>query len=104
MDFLILRPLSLKTGYHFFEGGGGGSKVFARKAPSSGEANLDRTTAGRMVVRTMRSFRSAVRTLVGGLLAAARLVIYPTGVQTDDKNYSGQLHYQVGVPFGYCLP
>ena len=39
MDFLILRPLSPKTGYHFFEvGGGGASKVFAQKAPSSGEA------------------------------------------------------------------
>ena len=24
MDFLILRPLSPKTGYHFFEGGGWG--------------------------------------------------------------------------------
>ena len=23
MDFLILRPLPPKTGYHFFEGGGG---------------------------------------------------------------------------------
>ena len=44
MDFLILRPLSPKTGYHFFEGGGGrgmggGSKVFAQKAPSSGETH-----------------------------------------------------------------
>ena len=45
MDFLILRPLPLKTGYHFFERGGwgwvgwgGGSKVFAQKATSSGEA------------------------------------------------------------------
>ena len=42
MDFLILRPLSPKTGYHFFEGGGlggsKGSKVFAQQAPSSGEA------------------------------------------------------------------
>ena len=30
MDFLILRPLSPKTGYHFFEGGvgGGGVKSF----------------------------------------------------------------------------
>ena len=37
MDFLILRPLSPKTGYHFFEGGaGGGSKVFAEKPPSNG--------------------------------------------------------------------
>ena len=30
MDFLILRPLPPKTGYHFFEGGwvGGGVKSF----------------------------------------------------------------------------
>ena len=29
MDFLILRPLSPQTGYHFFEGGvGGGVKSF----------------------------------------------------------------------------
>ena len=43
MDFLILRPLPPKTGYHFFEGGvgvggGGGSKVFAEQATSSGDA------------------------------------------------------------------
>ena len=30
MDFLILRPLPPKTGYHFFEGGwGGGVKSFS---------------------------------------------------------------------------
>ena len=28
MDFSILRPLSPKTGYHFFEGGRGGVKSF----------------------------------------------------------------------------
>ena len=68
MDFLILRPLSPKTGQHFFEGvgwGGGGSKVFAQKAPSSGEADRYQTTAGGMVTQPTQSFRSAVRTLVG---------------------------------------
>ena len=40
MDFLILRPLSPRTGYHFFEGVGGvgGGQKF-QKAPSSGEAH-----------------------------------------------------------------
>ena len=50
MDFLILRPLSPKTGYHFFEGGGGGvgggSKIFAQKATSSGEAYRYHTISG----------------------------------------------------------
>ena len=36
MDFLILRPLSPETGYHFFEGGGV-SKVCGQKDSSSGE-------------------------------------------------------------------
>ena len=33
MDFLILRPLPPKTGYHFFEGGvgGGGGQKFSFK-------------------------------------------------------------------------
>ena len=31
MDFLILRPLPLKTGYHFLGGGGGGVKSFRSK-------------------------------------------------------------------------
>ena len=44
MEFLILRTLSPKTGYDFFEGGerwgmGGVSKVCGQKAPSSGEAH-----------------------------------------------------------------
>ena len=75
MDFLILRPLSSKTGYHFFEVGwgvgggvgGGGSKVFAQEAPSSGETYRFHTTAGRMVTQPMHCFRSAVPILVGQL-------------------------------------
>ena len=71
---LILRPLSPKTGYHFFEGGvgvGGGSKVFSQKAPSSGETHCLHTTAGRMVTQPMQSFWSAVRILVGQLPGGA---------------------------------
>ena len=51
-----MRPLSPKTGYHFFErgvgvgDGGGGSKVFAQKAPSNGEAHFCHNP-GRMVTQ-----------------------------------------------------
>ena len=48
-----------------------GSKVFAKKAPSSGEADRHHTTAGGMVMQLIQSFRSAVRILVRQLLAAA---------------------------------
>ena len=44
MDFLILRPLSPKTGYHFFEGGvgvgvwwGGGQKFSLRRLQAVGK-------------------------------------------------------------------
>ena len=67
MDFLILRPLSPKTGYHFFEGGGwGGSKVFAQMAPSSGEAYRCHTTAGRMVMQFSVGGSNPGRPNVGG--------------------------------------
>ena len=65
MDFLILRPLSPKTGQHFFEGGvgvggglvgGGGSKVFAEKAPSNGRHICVAFTLGRMVTHPAADF------------------------------------------------
>ena len=55
----------------FLRGVGGGSKVFAQKPPSSGDAHCQHTVAGRMVTQPTESFRSAVPILVGGLLAAA---------------------------------
>ena len=70
MDFLILRPLSPKTGYHFLGGGGwggvggGGSKVFAEQASSSGEAECYRITASPMVPRPTYGPESVVRILV----------------------------------------
>ena len=36
MDFLILRPLSPETGYHFFPGGGGVQKFVLRSVCSAG--------------------------------------------------------------------
>ena len=36
MDFLILRPLSPETGYHFFGGPGGGQKCVLRGLCSVG--------------------------------------------------------------------
>ena len=46
MDFLILRPLSPKTGYHFFEGGwvggwGGGQKFSLRRLQAVGKHNAN---------------------------------------------------------------
>ena len=65
MDFLILRPLPPKTGYHFWGGGvGGGSKVFAEQASSSGEACGYYITAGRMVTQPTHGSESVVRSLV----------------------------------------
>ena len=67
MEFLILRPLPPKTGYHFLGGGGGvggGSKVFAEQASSSEEAYDFHFTAGRMVTQPTHGLESGVRFLV----------------------------------------
>ena len=105
MEFLILGPLSPKTGYHFFEGGvggwgGGGSKVFAQKAPSSGETYFDHTTAGRMVMQPTRSFRSAVQILVGVLLLAAAAARY---LPDRGSNRRQKRLWSAALPFGHCL-
>ena len=53
MDFLILRPLSPKTGYHFFEGGVGvgvgGSKFVPRRLQEVGRHIAVITNLGRTV-------------------------------------------------------
>ena len=70
MDFLILRPLPPKTGYHFFEGGlgggggWGGSKVFAQKDTSSGEADRHHTIGGPLVTQLTQSIWAVVRILI----------------------------------------
>ena len=100
MDFLILRPLSPKTGYHFFEGWGGwgvvgwGSTVFAQKAPSSGEAYLSRIKPRgngnaadcRVIDCWFESWSDDCRT-------RRRRHLRPTRVQTADQKVCGRLHY-----------
>ena len=51
----------------FLRGGGTGgvSKVFAQKAPSSGDIDSQQTPGGRMITQPTRSFRPAVQILVG---------------------------------------
>ena len=55
MDFLILRPLPPKTGYHFFEGGvggggwGGGQKFLLNRLQAVGTNGAGHTPSGPMV-------------------------------------------------------
>ena len=67
MYFLILRPLFLKTEYHFFEGGMGGFKSFClERSKQWGSLSLSQKIAGRMVTQPTQNFWSVVRILVGG--------------------------------------
>ena len=65
MDFLILRPLSPETGYHFFEGGV--SKVCAQKASSSGQNQYCQN-------KQRFNGNAADRRQVGGSIHGCRLV------------------------------
>ena len=62
MDFLILRPLPPKTGYHFFEGGvggwgwgvgGGGQKFLLNRLQAVGAHGAGNTASGPMVTQPM---------------------------------------------------
>ena len=106
IGFFILSSASPQTGYHFFAGGGVGgvgwgggvSKVFAQKAPSSGEVNCCRITAGRMVTQPAQSFWSAVRILVGRLLAAPA----PRYSPCQGSNRRPKSLKSAAFPFDHC--
>ena len=58
MDFLILRPLPPKTGYHFFEGGwgggwvgGGGQKFLLNRLQAVGTHGASKRASGTMVAQ-----------------------------------------------------
>ena len=62
MDFLILRPLPPKTGYHFFGGwggvgggvGGGGQKFLLNRLQAVGTQSADNTASGPVVKHPSR--------------------------------------------------
>ena len=62
MDFLILRPLPPKTGYHFFEGcGGGGQKFLLNRIQALGTHDVGNTVSGPMVTQPALDVRAWVR-------------------------------------------
>ena len=72
MDFLILRPLPPKTGYHFFEGGwggggwGGGQKFLLNRLQAVGTQGNDHRASGPMVTQPTPDVQASVRILVSG--------------------------------------
>ena len=80
MDFLILRPLPPKTGYHFFEGGwgggggwvgggGGGQKFLLNRLQAVRTHGAGNTVSGPMVTQPLPDVQASVRTLVCQILA-----------------------------------
>ena len=99
MDFLILRPLSPKTGYHFLGGGGGGvgggggQKFLLNRLQAVGKLSA---TASPLVQwyrgqRTARSrwFESWSTDFCGGAAASS----HRTRVRTADTRACGRMHY-----------
>ena len=78
MDFLILRPLPPKTGYHFFEGGvggggwglgGGGQKFLLNRLKAVGTHGDGNRASGPMVTQPTPDVQASVRVLICRLLA-----------------------------------
>ena len=68
MDFLILRPLPPKTGYHFFEGGwgvgGGGQKFLLNRLQAVGTHIAGNTASGPMVTQRTKGVQASVQILI----------------------------------------
>ena len=101
MDFLILRPLPPKTGYHFFEGGwawvgGGGQKFLLNRLQAVGTHGAGNTASGPMVTQPIPNVQASVRILVC-LLVAPPLAAAPKwadwGSRTADRRDAGRLRY-----------
>ena len=70
MDFLILRPLPPKTGYHFFEGGcvgggwGGGQNFLLNRLQAVGTHGAGNTASGPMVTQPMPDVQASLPILI----------------------------------------
>ena len=75
MDFLILRPLPPKTGYHFFGGwggggvGGGGQKFLLHRLQPVGTHSAVNTVSGPVVTQLIPDLQASDRILVCRILA-----------------------------------
>ena len=65
MNFLILRPLPPKTGYHFFGGGvGGGQKFLLNRLQAVRTHGACNAVSGPMVTQPLPDVQASVRTPV----------------------------------------
>ena len=101
MDFLILRPLPPKTGYHFFEGGwgGGGQKFLLNRQKAVGTHGNDNRASGPMVTQPTLDVQASIPILVCRLLArppGAALQL-AAGVRTCDHMDAGRLRYHLAT-------
>ena len=99
MDFLILRPLPPKTGYHFFGGGwggggggwgvgGGGQKFLLNRLQAVRTHGAGNTVSGAMVTQPIPDVQACVRTPVCRILAPP-----PMKVLTAGHTNAGRLRY-----------
>ena len=106
MDFLILRPLSPKTGYHFFEGGvgvgvGGGQKFLLNRLQAVGTHGACNTASGPMVTQPTPDLQASVRILVCRILAPppAAAPMWPDwGSNRRHRGWRSS-----ALPLGHCL-
>ena len=109
MDFLILRPLPPKTGYHFFEGGGvgggggGGQKFLLNRLQTLGTHGAGNTVSGPIVTQPTPDVQASVR-----LPASLLLVPLPPAAAqkgTDlGSNRRSHGHHSAALPLGHYAP
>ena len=110
MDFLIPRPLPPKTGYHFFEGGGGGvggvgwgggQKFLLNRLQAVGKHGAGNTASRPMVTQSMPDSQASVRILLRQLLAP------PPAAATKWPDWGWNRRQRgfrpAALPLGHCL-